>query len=246
MEDFDPDDFDFGGDDDTPPIDLSSVPSEDLRAEIQRREVSSSGSVGVLSNETIQMTLDDGSQISVALLPIPLHLRDLSLEQYQLHYLSHALDRNMCYACLRSSQIERKPINVGMALTACWMCGEANRRGRDQWINMQTDTPKWITAHCRDYTVLERWGLIERPDGTHSKAKADGLRRPTQRCFDWVRGKIATPLRAITLHNNVLGYSIETVSFVEASQRIFDFDDLWAGKLSFLKVKKGRKWVDPE
>lgn len=195
--------------------------------------------------DEIQMTLKDGAEF-VLKLPKLGEKGSMTLEDYRLQFLTGAMDRRICLACMSTCQIETKPINTGMAITAAWMCGEYNRMGRKGYIDMQRVAPEFVKAHCRDYTVLRRWDFINRPPGTDSKAKATGLWAVKPLMYEWVQGRTSVPLRAITYKNRVLGHSVEQVSFVEASQRAFDFDDLWQGKLTMLKVKRGRKWVDPD
>ena len=194
--------------------------------------------------DEIKMTLKDGASF-VLRLPKLGSKGEMTLEDYRLGFLSGVMDRRTCLACMSSCQIETKPINTGMAITAGWMCGEYHRMGRTGYIDMQQNAPEFIKAHCRDYTVLRRWDFINRPPGTDSKSKAIGLWAVKPLMYEWVQGRTTVPLRTITYKDRVLGYSAEGVSFVEASQRAFDFDDLWAGTLTPLKVKKGRKWVDP-
>jgi hypothetical protein len=160
----------FGFDEDPDPYKagLSDVPTEELRAELERR--------GALATAGAPATITGSSTVDEA----RAFCRRRAFEE----------KGGPCPVCKRRDVVDRRPLNKGQAAFLSWLVS-ASEPG--EWVDTTTRPPKVFTTKVRDFTVLRHWNLIEPHVNSDTRKSGSGLWRATDKGRRWVAGELAVP-----------------------------------------------------
>lgn len=159
----------FGFDEDPDPykLDLSDVPTEELRDELERRGAVSAPAPPSISGSS---TVDEARAFC----------RRRAFEE----------KGGPCPVCKRRDVVDRRPLNKGQAAFLMWIVS-ASEPG--EWVDTTTRPPKVFTTKSRDFTLLRHWGLLEAHVNTDTRKGGSGLWRATEKGRRWAAGQIAVP-----------------------------------------------------
>lgn len=139
-------------------------------------------------------------------------------------WLHNRLDDGVeCPCCDQYAKLYKRKLNSGMARSLFWLVNSQN--DPDQWIDVPSTAPRHV-MRSREFGKLAHWGLTESKSSEATERKCSGIWRPTKRGIQFVKREIVVPSYAFIYNNQVVRFSSESLTIMEALGEHFKYDEL--------------------
>ena len=131
-------------------------------------------------------------------------------------------DGGHCPTCGRWGKVYSRTINMTMARSLIWLCRQS-AADPQAWIDVPNTAPRSV-IRTNQLPTLAWWKLVERcPKNDVNKTKYSGLWRPTQRGWDFYRGRISVPRVVFTYNNAIQKYGDDEILIHQCFDTMFDY-----------------------
>jgi len=131
----------------------------------------------------------------------------------------------ICPCCDQYVKVYRRNMNSARARALVWLV-DHTFADPEAWVVKAKEAPKWIANMGGEFAKLRHWGLIEEQFNDDTKKKNSGVWRTTRKGRMYVWRRLTVPLTCILYNNDLLGFSEEHVSIVQALGDKYDFSEL--------------------
>ena len=129
-----------------------------------------------------------------------------------------------CPCCDQYARVYERSLNYAMARFLIWLVKAYESCAR--WWSVNDGPLIQNRKGGGDFAKMEHWGLIISCPNEDSTKRMSGFWRPTKRGIDFVYRRIQVPVRIHLYHNQVVGWSPEMTTVVEALGKKFDYAEL--------------------
>ena len=129
-----------------------------------------------------------------------------------------------CPCCGQYARRYRRKMRSEIAYFLLWLV-KKSRQNPDEWIDV-----RGIDVRGGDYAKASHWGLaFQRPNSDKSK-RTSGLWMPSLLGEQFVDHKVKIPSHVYLYNHEVVGWSDESISIVDALGCKFDYEELMSNQ----------------